>query len=133
MKRLRSSSGIAVALSEVRRQLETICDVEGVKELLEHFPECVLLGGISARRELVAALLGETKVAQAAAAVLVQPGMRQPIALELRRRRCDEMRSCRTQCTLAPYKKSGHQVPFSIGAKSVIRCRSSKDADACSC
>lgn len=80
-----TSGGIAWALSEVRRQLETICDVEGVRELLEHLPLCVLLGGISARRELVAALLGETKVAQSAAAVLVQPGMRQPIALELRR------------------------------------------------
>eukprot|EP00913_Durusdinium_trenchii_P025155 g23614.t1 len=110
-----NTGGIAWALSEVRTQLETICDVEGVRELLDRFPNCVLLGGISARlepqrscrlaqepqkrsaataatpwtgfaqgRELVAALLGETAVAQAAAAVLVQPGMRQPIALELR-------------------------------------------------
>ncbi|CAK9020679.1 unnamed protein product [Durusdinium trenchii] len=63
-----NTGGIAWALSEVRTQLETICDVEGVRELLDRFPNCVLLGGISARRELVAALLGETAVAQAAAA-----------------------------------------------------------------
>eukprot|EP00930_Biecheleria_cincta_P055625 TRINITY_DN41930_c0_g1_i1.p1 TRINITY_DN41930_c0_g1~~TRINITY_DN41930_c0_g1_i1.p1 ORF type:complete len:914 (-),score=247.43 TRINITY_DN41930_c0_g1_i1:57-2798(-) len=76
--------GIAWALSEVRTQLEAIVDVEGVQELMEGFPECVLLGGIAARRELVAALLGETSVASNAAAVLVAPGVRQPIALELR-------------------------------------------------
>lgn len=76
--------GIAWALSEVRTQLEAITDVPGVQELMDRFPECVLLGGIAARRELVAALLGETSVATNAAAVLVAPGVRQPIALELR-------------------------------------------------
>jgi len=55
-----------------------------VPELLERFPECVLLGGVAARRELVAALLGEHAVAASAAALLVAPGMRQPLALELR-------------------------------------------------
>lgn len=83
-RRRRTMDGIAWALSEVRNQLENICDVEGVRDLLSRFPECVLLGGIAARRELMAGLLGETAVAQAASAVLVQPGMRQPIALELR-------------------------------------------------
>jgi len=76
--------GIAWVLSEVRTQLEAIADVEGVPELLDRFPECVLLGGIAARRELVAALLGEHAVAASAAALLVAPGMRQPVALELR-------------------------------------------------
>jgi len=83
-RRRRTMDGIAWALSEVRHQLEGLSDVEGVRDLLSRFPECVLLGGIAARRELMAALLGETAVAQAASAVLVQPGMRQPIALELR-------------------------------------------------
>jgi len=75
---------IAWALGEIRSHLETIPDVEGVKELLDRFPECVLLGGIAARRELVASLLGDHGVATNAAALLVAPGMRQPIALELR-------------------------------------------------
>mmetsp|Transcript_14267 Transcript_14267/g.31632 ORF Transcript_14267/g.31632 Transcript_14267/m.31632 type:complete len:770 (-) Transcript_14267:105-2414(-) len=83
-RRRRTMDGIAWALSEVRNQLEKICDVEGVRDLLGRFPACVLLGGIAARRELMSGLLGETAVAQAASAVLVQPGMRQPIALELR-------------------------------------------------
>eukprot|EP00933_Yihiella_yeosuensis_P037033 TRINITY_DN30873_c0_g1_i1.p1 TRINITY_DN30873_c0_g1~~TRINITY_DN30873_c0_g1_i1.p1 ORF type:complete len:865 (+),score=214.80 TRINITY_DN30873_c0_g1_i1:68-2662(+) len=78
------SGGIAWVLTEVRSHLEAIPDVEGVKDILDKFPECVLLGGISARRELVGALLGEHAVANAAAAVLVAPGMRQPVALELR-------------------------------------------------
>lgn len=76
--------GIAWVLSEVRTQLEAIADVEGIPELLERFPECVLLGGIAARRELVAALLGEHSVAASAAALLVAPGTRQPVALEFR-------------------------------------------------
>jgi len=73
-----------VALSEVRSQLEAILDVEGARELTDGLPACVLLGGIAARRELVAALLGEHGVATSAAALLVAPGMRQPMALELR-------------------------------------------------
>lgn len=81
---LQSSNGIASVLSEVRSQLETIVDVEGVRELTETLPACVLLGGIAARRELIAALLGEHGVATSAAALLVAPGMRQPLALELR-------------------------------------------------
>jgi len=80
----RSGDGIAWVLSDVRNQLEAIADVEGILDLLESFPECVLLGGIAARRELVAALLGEHAVANSAAALLVAPGMRQPVALELR-------------------------------------------------
>lgn len=83
-KRSTIEHGIAWVLSEVRTQLEAIADVEGVPELLDRFPECVLLGGIAARRELVAALLGEHAVAASAAALLVAPGMRQPVALELR-------------------------------------------------
>lgn len=83
-KRGNGGEGIAWVLSEVRNQLESISDVEGVPELLERFPECVLLGGIAARRELVAALLGQHGVAASAAALLVAPGMRQPVALELR-------------------------------------------------
>lgn len=77
-------TGIAWALSAVRAELETIADVEGIREQLEQFPECVLVGSIAARRELVAALLGEHAHANAAAAALVAPGMRQPVALELR-------------------------------------------------
>eukprot|EP00931_Biecheleriopsis_adriatica_P063935 TRINITY_DN3880_c0_g2_i1.p1 TRINITY_DN3880_c0_g2~~TRINITY_DN3880_c0_g2_i1.p1 ORF type:complete len:846 (-),score=207.21 TRINITY_DN3880_c0_g2_i1:69-2606(-) len=84
LRRAPTCGGIAWALSEVRNHLEAISDVEGVQELMTRFPECVLLGGIAARRELVAALLGETSVAAAAAAVLVAPGVRMPIALELR-------------------------------------------------
>merc|ERR1719277_2248911 len=80
----RQNEGIAWVLSEVRNQLEAISDVEGGPELLERFPECVLVGGIAARRELVAALLGQHGVAASAAALLVAPGMRQPVALELR-------------------------------------------------
>lgn len=76
--------GIAWAVGEVRTLLESIVDVDGVKDLLERLPECVLLGGIAACRELVAALLGEHGVAFDTAAVLVAPGMRQPMALELR-------------------------------------------------
>mmetsp|Transcript_101127 Transcript_101127/g.286646 ORF Transcript_101127/g.286646 Transcript_101127/m.286646 type:complete len:810 (+) Transcript_101127:60-2489(+) len=76
--------GITRALSEIRRQLETVSDVEGVRELLGALPSCVLVGGIAARRELVGALLGDHGVAQSAAALLVAPGMRQPVALELR-------------------------------------------------
>lgn len=75
---------IAWALSEVRNQLEAIVDVEGVPELLDRFPECVLVGGIGARRELVAALLGDHSVANQAATQLVAPGIRQPVVLELR-------------------------------------------------
>lgn len=80
----RGGEGIAWVLSDVRNQLEAIADVDGIPELLESFPQCVLLGGIAARRELVAALLGEHSVANSAAALLVAPGMRQPLALELR-------------------------------------------------
>lgn len=82
--RIREGEGIAFALGEVRAHLLEIIDVEGVKELLERFPECVLLGGIAACRELVAALLGDSPLAISAAAVLVAPGMRQPLALEFR-------------------------------------------------
>jgi hypothetical protein len=74
----------------VRGELESISDVEGVREQLDRFPECVLLGGIAARRELVAALLGEHAHAGAAAAALVAPGKRQPLALELRCAASDE-------------------------------------------
>eukprot|EP00931_Biecheleriopsis_adriatica_P063933 TRINITY_DN3880_c0_g1_i1.p1 TRINITY_DN3880_c0_g1~~TRINITY_DN3880_c0_g1_i1.p1 ORF type:complete len:876 (-),score=197.09 TRINITY_DN3880_c0_g1_i1:78-2705(-) len=87
-RRVPRSSGIAWALSEVKTQLEAISDVEGVRDLMKYFPECVLLGGIAARRELVGALLGETSVAASAAAILVAPGVRQPMALELR---CGQM------------------------------------------
>merc|ERR1719277_276908 len=80
----RQNEGIAWVLSEVRNQLEAISDVEGGPELLERFPECVLVGSIAARRELVAALLGQHGVAASAAALLIAPGMRQPVALELR-------------------------------------------------
>lgn len=79
-----TTGGIAWALSEIRTALELITDVEGVRELLDRFPECILVGGIAARREVIAALLGETSVAEQAAAILVQPGMRQPMAWELR-------------------------------------------------
>jgi len=79
-----SSKNITWALSEVRGHLEEIVDVEGVKTLLDRLPECVLVGGIAARRELVAALLGDHGVAVAAAAQLVAPGLRQPVVLELR-------------------------------------------------
>jgi len=75
---------IAWALSDVRNHLESVADVEGVRELLERMPECVLVGGVAARRELVAALLGEHGPATAAAAQLVAPGLRQPVVLELR-------------------------------------------------
>jgi hypothetical protein len=75
---------ITQVLTEVRNQLEVIKDVDGVLELLDRLPECVLVGGIAARRELVAALLGESGVANSAAALLAAPGMRQPLALELR-------------------------------------------------
>lgn len=84
LKRGAGGDNIAWALSEIRNHLEAIADVEGVPELLERFPECVLLGGIAARRELVAALLGEHAASTSAAALLVAPGMRQPLALELR-------------------------------------------------
>mmetsp|Transcript_52891 Transcript_52891/g.84034 ORF Transcript_52891/g.84034 Transcript_52891/m.84034 type:complete len:844 (+) Transcript_52891:68-2599(+) len=77
-------TGIAWILSSVRSELEAIASVEGVRHQLEQFPECVLLGGITARRELVSALLGEHAHAGNAAAALIAPGMRQPIALELR-------------------------------------------------
>lgn len=76
--------GIAWVLSEVRGQLEAMADVDGVRQQLDQFPECILLGGISARRELVASLLGEHAHAMSAASALVAPGMRQPIAVELR-------------------------------------------------
>lgn len=81
-----STGGIAGTLSDVRNLLEAVQDVEGVKEIVQRFPECVLLGGIAARRELLAALLGsgEHGIAASAAALLVAPGMRQPIFLELR-------------------------------------------------
>ncbi|CAE7359387.1 GIP [Symbiodinium natans] len=79
-----TTGGIAWALSEIRTALEGITDVEGVRELLDRFPECILVGGIAARREVIAALLGETAVAEQAAAILVQPGMRQPMAWEMR-------------------------------------------------
>lgn len=91
MQRSASAAGIggggesmAWALSDVRNQLESVADVEGVRELLERMPECVLVGGVAARRELVAALLGEHGPATAAAAQLVAPGLRQPVVLELR-------------------------------------------------
>jgi len=74
----------AWALSEVRDLLEAIVDVEGVSELLDRFPECVLIGGIAARREVVSALLGDHGVAVAAAKQLVAPNLRQPLVLELR-------------------------------------------------
>lgn len=79
-----SVNGIAWVLSEVRAQLESIMDADGVRQQLEQFPECVLLGCIAARRELVSALLGEQAHANSAAAALVAPGMRQPLAIELR-------------------------------------------------
>jgi len=78
------NNGIAWCLGEVRQALEGLLDVEGVKEQLDQFPECVLLGSIAARRELIAALLGKHAHATAAAAQLCQPGTRQPVALELR-------------------------------------------------
>eukprot|EP00927_Polykrikos_kofoidii_P085254 TRINITY_DN9221_c0_g1_i1.p1 TRINITY_DN9221_c0_g1~~TRINITY_DN9221_c0_g1_i1.p1 ORF type:complete len:801 (+),score=143.58 TRINITY_DN9221_c0_g1_i1:112-2514(+) len=78
------AGGIAWALSTIRAELETIIDVDGVQEHLKSIPECVLLGGIAARRELVAALLGESGNTMTAAAALVAPGMRQPLALEFR-------------------------------------------------
>jgi len=59
-------------------------DVDRVRHQLEEFPECVLLGSIAARRELVSSLLGEHAHANNAAAALIAPGMRQPVALELR-------------------------------------------------
>jgi hypothetical protein len=71
-------------MSEVRGQLEAMTDVDGVRQQLDQFPECVLLGCIAARRELGSALLGEHAHANSAAAALVAPGMRQPVALELR-------------------------------------------------
>jgi len=77
-------NGIAWVLSEVRGQLEAMADVDGVRQQLDQFPECILLGGIAARRELVASLLGEHAHANSAAAALVAPGMRQPVAVELR-------------------------------------------------
>lgn len=78
--------GIASLLSGVRKELEEIIDVDGVREQLQEFPECVLLGGIAVRRELVAVLLGDQSQSNAAlaAAALIAPGMRQPLALELR-------------------------------------------------
>jgi len=79
-----SSKNITWVLSEVRGHLEEIADVEGVKTVLDRFPECVLVGGIAARRELVAALLGDHGVAVSAAAQLVAPGQRQPVVFELR-------------------------------------------------
>lgn len=80
----RASDSVVWALSAVRVHLQSMTDVEGVREALELFPECVLVGGIAARRELVAALLGEHGIAPQLAATLVAPGMRQPLALELR-------------------------------------------------
>jgi len=74
----------AWALSEVRDLLEATVDVEGVRELLDRFPECVLIGGIAARREVVSALLGNHGVAAAASKQLVAPSLRQPLVLELR-------------------------------------------------
>lgn len=79
-----SSTGIAWVLSNIRGELEAMADVDGVRHQLEEFPECVLLGGIAARRELVSSLLGEHAHAGNAAAALIAPGMRQPVALELR-------------------------------------------------
>mmetsp|Transcript_114547 Transcript_114547/g.208368 ORF Transcript_114547/g.208368 Transcript_114547/m.208368 type:complete len:840 (-) Transcript_114547:134-2653(-) len=79
-----SRGGIAWALSNVRAHMERILEVEGVRDLADQFPAVVLIGGIAARRELVAALLGEHLHANSAAASLVAPGMRQPLAMELR-------------------------------------------------
>eukprot|EP00929_Paragymnodinium_shiwhaense_P011635 TRINITY_DN11763_c0_g1_i2.p1 TRINITY_DN11763_c0_g1~~TRINITY_DN11763_c0_g1_i2.p1 ORF type:complete len:848 (-),score=220.53 TRINITY_DN11763_c0_g1_i2:324-2867(-) len=79
-----TAGGMPWALSTVRAELDNIQDVEGVADLQQMLPEVVLLGGIAARRELLSALLGEHGHAQQAAAVLVPPGMRQPLALELR-------------------------------------------------
>lgn len=64
--------------------MERIQEVEGIRELMDQFPAIVLLGGIATRRELVAALLGDHLHANSAAAALVAPGMRQPLAIELR-------------------------------------------------
>lgn len=75
-------NGVAEVLSEVRSQLEAIVHTE--QELTESLPACVLLGGITACRELLAALLGENSVATTAAEYLISPGIRQPLALELR-------------------------------------------------
>jgi len=82
--RMKPGAGIAWAISVARRELEAISSVEGVPAQLDQFPECVLLGSVAARRELVSSLLGEYAHASAAAAALVSPSCRQPLALELR-------------------------------------------------
>jgi len=82
--RMRPGAGIAWAISVARRELEAISSVEGVQACLGQFPECVLLSGVAARRELLSSLLGEYAHSSAAAAALVSPSCRQPVALELR-------------------------------------------------
>lgn len=78
------SGRIAWALSHIRGDLDALREVEGISALLATLPYCVLVGSIAARRELVAAMLGEHAHASAAAAALVAPGMRQPVAVEIR-------------------------------------------------
>lgn len=82
--RNRGGDPMAQALSIVRKELEQIEDVDGVREQLDRLPECVLVGSIPARRELMASLLGGEGHAANVAASLVAPGMRQPLMLELR-------------------------------------------------
>jgi len=79
-----AGQALARVVSTMRQSLEAIQDVEGVKEALDKFPECVIVGGIAARRELLGSLLGDSGYAVQAAAGMVPAGMRQPLALEFR-------------------------------------------------
>lgn len=78
------SSKFAWALSSIRSDLHAVADVEGVSHVLAQLPNCVLVGSIAARRELVGALLGKHQHAGAAAAALVAPGVQQPVMVEIR-------------------------------------------------
>jgi len=77
-------SKIAWAMSLIRSELSSIDNVEGVQHVLAQMPNCVLVGSNAARRDMVAALLGEHAHAGAAASALVAQGVRQPVAVELR-------------------------------------------------
>jgi len=78
-----ASASILNAVGYIKNQLEVFRDMEDIPEACA-LPECILVGSIAAKRELVAALLGEHQFAAQIAALLVSPDSRQPIALQLR-------------------------------------------------
>mmetsp|Transcript_43566 Transcript_43566/g.100352 ORF Transcript_43566/g.100352 Transcript_43566/m.100352 type:complete len:837 (-) Transcript_43566:143-2653(-) len=78
------SSSLAWAVSTVKVELEALDGLEDVPVPLRELPECILVGGVAARRELVAALLGDNGYSTQLAAALIHPQMKQPVAIELR-------------------------------------------------